>query len=277
MKKDMKEMGGNITNVSIEHRDQSNIGGHITSHTQWGYYNFSPHARTFEHNSYDCYEGNGLGTRNTWEQSRTIVLFLWCKSRREVSIAKEKFMKSSMGEKSIKVNELIQTQNAADRKVIHHENKSTCTFVKEEKSYTMNPLFRQQFHEEQGKMREKRRVSFYEEQSVIESISTSLEECECEKSGVSTKESEGKRKKTQNMENEGSLCYKLYKTIKILHSTSFFFFDFIIKESNCCSFSLFNKKIEPQLFNILTKTCRTKLNHEMKAKGEGMGKELSIG
>ncbi|KAI5663807.1 hypothetical protein M9H77_23130 [Catharanthus roseus] len=64
MRKDMKEMRGNITKLSMEHRDQRNIGCHVTSHTQWGYGIFSPHTRTFEHNSYDCYEGNRLGARN---------------------------------------------------------------------------------------------------------------------------------------------------------------------------------------------------------------------
>ncbi|KAI5663504.1 hypothetical protein M9H77_22827 [Catharanthus roseus] len=64
MRKDMKEMRGNITNLSMEHRDQSNIGGYVTSHTQWGYGNFSSYARSYEHNSYDCYESNRLGTRN---------------------------------------------------------------------------------------------------------------------------------------------------------------------------------------------------------------------
>ncbi|KAI5663877.1 hypothetical protein M9H77_23200 [Catharanthus roseus] len=53
MRKDMKEMRGDITNLSMEHKDQIYIGGHVTSYTQWGYGNFSPHARTFEHNSYD--------------------------------------------------------------------------------------------------------------------------------------------------------------------------------------------------------------------------------
>ncbi|KAI5667652.1 hypothetical protein M9H77_17505 [Catharanthus roseus] len=31
--------------------------------------NFSPYARTFEHNSYDCYEGNRLGTRNGYNDT----------------------------------------------------------------------------------------------------------------------------------------------------------------------------------------------------------------
>ncbi|KAI5677712.1 hypothetical protein M9H77_08662 [Catharanthus roseus] len=64
IRKDIKEMRGNITNLSMEHRDQSNIGGHVTSHTQQGYGNFSPYARFYEHNSYDCYESNRLGARN---------------------------------------------------------------------------------------------------------------------------------------------------------------------------------------------------------------------
>ncbi|KAI5672423.1 hypothetical protein M9H77_12787 [Catharanthus roseus] len=37
------------------------------------------------------------------------------------------------------------------------------------------------------------------------------------------------------------------------------------------------EEIQPQFFNFLTTTCGTKSNHGMKAKGEGMGKELSIG
>ncbi|KAI5662225.1 hypothetical protein M9H77_21548 [Catharanthus roseus] len=102
-----------------------------------------------------------------------------------------------MTTKSKKVDELSQAQDVVDRKVIHHEKKNTCTFIKEGKSYTMNALSPQQFHEEQRKMREKRRVSLNEEQSIIESISISLEECEHEKSVVSTKKSKGKRKKSE--------------------------------------------------------------------------------
>ncbi|KAI5681765.1 hypothetical protein M9H77_02993 [Catharanthus roseus] len=62
--KDMKEIRGNITNLFVEHRDQSNIRGQVISHTQRIYGNFTPHARTFEHNSYDYYGDNRLGTRN---------------------------------------------------------------------------------------------------------------------------------------------------------------------------------------------------------------------
>ncbi|KAI5668880.1 hypothetical protein M9H77_18733 [Catharanthus roseus] len=61
----------------------------------------------------------------------------------------------------------------------------------------------------------------------------------------------------QNMENEGSLGYKLYKTISFLPSTYFL--------------------IQSQFLDFLTTSCGTKPNHGMKAKGAGMGKELSIG
>ncbi|KAI5653971.1 hypothetical protein M9H77_31158 [Catharanthus roseus] len=69
MRKDMNEMRGNIINLSMEHRNQSNIGGHVTSHTQWGYCDFSPHVRTFEHNSYDRYEGNILVAKNGYNDT----------------------------------------------------------------------------------------------------------------------------------------------------------------------------------------------------------------
>ncbi|KAI5672376.1 hypothetical protein M9H77_12740 [Catharanthus roseus] len=81
----------------------------------------------------------------------------------------------------------------------------------------------------------------------------------------------------QSMENEGSLGYKLYKTISFLPSTSFSSFDSIINESICCSFSFFCDRIQSQFLNFLTTTCGTKPNHGMEAKEEGMGKELFIG
>ncbi|KAI5677450.1 hypothetical protein M9H77_08400 [Catharanthus roseus] len=76
----------------------------------------------------------------------------------------------------------------------------------------------------------------------------------------------------QKMENEGSLGYKLYKTKSFLLSTSFLSFDFIINESNSCSFSFFCDRIQSQFLHFLTTTCGTKLNHRMEAKEEGMGK-----
>ncbi|KAI5661928.1 hypothetical protein M9H77_21251 [Catharanthus roseus] len=65
IKKDVNKMRGNITNLSIEQRDQNNIGVHVISHTQWEYGNLSLYARSFEHNSYVCYERNRFGA---WEQ-----------------------------------------------------------------------------------------------------------------------------------------------------------------------------------------------------------------
>ncbi|KAI5672035.1 hypothetical protein M9H77_12399 [Catharanthus roseus] len=82
----------------------------------------------------------------------------------------------------------------------------------------------------------------------------------------------------QDLKNEGSLYYKLYKTISFLPSTSFLSFDFIINGSNSRSFSNFCDRIQSQFFNFLNTTCGTKLNHGiMKAKEKGMGNELSIG
>ncbi|KAI5650459.1 hypothetical protein M9H77_36464 [Catharanthus roseus] len=73
--------------------------------------------------------------------------------------------------------------------------------------------------------------------------------CECEKSVVSSKESEGKRKESECViENHESLNEKQVKEI-----------------------------IQSQFLDYLTTICGTKLNHGMKAKGEGTGKELSIG
>ncbi|KAI5682089.1 hypothetical protein M9H77_03317 [Catharanthus roseus] len=63
---------------------------------------------------------NRFGVRNHEEQRQ--------------SQAKGKIIESSMGEKPTKASKLSQAQDILDRKVIHHEKKSTCTFVKEEKS-----------------------------------------------------------------------------------------------------------------------------------------------
>ncbi|KAI5663475.1 hypothetical protein M9H77_22798 [Catharanthus roseus] len=116
----------------------------------------------------------------------------------------EKFMESSTGEKSTKVDEPSQAQDLLDRKVIHQE-KDTCNLVKEEYSYTMNSLSPQQLYEEKRKIEEKERVENairkksisedkrIEEQDVIEEKSRE----EKVKSVVSTKESEGKRKESE--------------------------------------------------------------------------------
>ncbi|KAI5664199.1 hypothetical protein M9H77_23522 [Catharanthus roseus] len=270
MRKDMKEMRGNIINLCIEHRDQSKIEGHITFLYSMEYGNFSPHAITFEHNSYYCHEGNRLEARNSynytsckrvprneikngenyvkmderfhkrrgdieryhdsydhyehsygskdkyidhndsysyggynykrssqtlgttsrplsynnlklsllcgtfgaydyvaWEQNMESLFYSYndckCENRKRIGSqpiktwnlmrqalrnrfgirnhegqrqgqTKEKSMESSMGKKSTKVYELSQAQDVVDKKVIHHDEKKTCTFIKEEKS-----------------------------------------------------------------------------------------------------------------------------------------------
>ncbi|KAI5676227.1 hypothetical protein M9H77_07177 [Catharanthus roseus] len=79
------------------------------------------------------------------------------------------------------------------------------------------------------------------------------------------------------MENEGSPCNKLYKIISFLPFTSFLSFDLIMNESNSCLFLSFVIEFNLNSLNFLTTTIGTKSNHGMKAEGEGMGKELSIG
>ncbi|KAI5653135.1 hypothetical protein M9H77_30322 [Catharanthus roseus] len=43
--------------------------GNFTPKRYIGVGNFSPHARSYEHNSYDCYEGNKLGARNCYNDT----------------------------------------------------------------------------------------------------------------------------------------------------------------------------------------------------------------
>ncbi|KAI5666992.1 hypothetical protein M9H77_16845 [Catharanthus roseus] len=44
------------------------LGGQMHDN-QWGYGNFSPHARSYDHNFYDCYEANRFGTRNDYNDT----------------------------------------------------------------------------------------------------------------------------------------------------------------------------------------------------------------
>ncbi|KAI5683073.1 hypothetical protein M9H77_04301 [Catharanthus roseus] len=53
----------------LEQSSRRNLGGHPMHNKQWGYGNFSPHARSYEHNSYDYYEGNRLGARNCYNDT----------------------------------------------------------------------------------------------------------------------------------------------------------------------------------------------------------------
>ncbi|KAI5681041.1 hypothetical protein M9H77_02268 [Catharanthus roseus] len=50
----------------LEQSSRRNLGGHSMHYNQWAYGNFSPYAKYYEHNSYDCFEGNRLGARNVY-------------------------------------------------------------------------------------------------------------------------------------------------------------------------------------------------------------------
>ncbi|KAI5681908.1 hypothetical protein M9H77_03136 [Catharanthus roseus] len=52
-----------------------NLGGHSMHNNQWAYGTFSPYARTSDHNSYKCYEGNRLGARNACEQEMKSLFY----------------------------------------------------------------------------------------------------------------------------------------------------------------------------------------------------------
>lgn len=51
-------------NAILKLSTRSNIGGHSIPNNQRGYGNFSPYPKSYEHNSYDFYQGNRLGDRN---------------------------------------------------------------------------------------------------------------------------------------------------------------------------------------------------------------------
>ncbi|KAI5682758.1 hypothetical protein M9H77_03986 [Catharanthus roseus] len=63
----------------LEQSSKRNLGRHRMHDNQWGYGNFSAHARSYEHNSYNCYESNRLGARDCYNDksckgvSRNIV------------------------------------------------------------------------------------------------------------------------------------------------------------------------------------------------------------
>ncbi|KAI5664124.1 hypothetical protein M9H77_23447 [Catharanthus roseus] len=60
MRKGVMNMRRNMTNLPMEYGGRNNIREYVTSHTQWGYGNFFPYARSYEHNSYDCYRAIDL-------------------------------------------------------------------------------------------------------------------------------------------------------------------------------------------------------------------------
>ncbi|KAI5652470.1 hypothetical protein M9H77_29657 [Catharanthus roseus] len=48
----------------LEQSNRRNLGGYLMHNNQREYGNFSPHARSYENNSYDCYESNRFGARD---------------------------------------------------------------------------------------------------------------------------------------------------------------------------------------------------------------------
>ncbi|KAI5676265.1 hypothetical protein M9H77_07215 [Catharanthus roseus] len=136
----------------------------------------------------------------------------------------EKFMESSMGEMSTKVDELSQTQDVVDRKVIDHEKKHMCTFLKEEN-----------LREE--KVKSDKKMSHQKEESALESelVNNSNNHFLACFSPIMQKF------EAQNMENTGSLGYKLYKTIRNLMVNIFtcelaLDIDHMLKCSSSCAY-----------------------------------------
>ncbi|KAI5652961.1 hypothetical protein M9H77_30148 [Catharanthus roseus] len=55
--------------ANYEQSSGRDLGGHSAHDNQWRYGNFSPPARSYEHNFYDCYEGNRFRTRNYYNDT----------------------------------------------------------------------------------------------------------------------------------------------------------------------------------------------------------------
>ncbi|KAI5661963.1 hypothetical protein M9H77_21286 [Catharanthus roseus] len=139
--------------------NRRNLGGYPMHNNLWRYCNFSPDTRSYEHilmiatRAIDLelelvimiylikdfqemtrrMEAQPIKTWSLMKQSLRNEFVVENHERQRKGQAKEKFMESSMHEMCRKVNKLAQTQDVIDRKLIHHEKKNTCTFVKEEK------------------------------------------------------------------------------------------------------------------------------------------------
>ncbi|KAI5682059.1 hypothetical protein M9H77_03287 [Catharanthus roseus] len=201
----------------------------------------------------------------------------------------EKIMESSTGEKSTKANKLSQAQDVLYRKVIHHEKKNTCTFVRKEKSReeeiksvvstkeserkrkeseclieNHESLKEEQVNEKKNEMEKSERTKEKGDkgEEMKDSrcdVSSSLNSLSTEEVNLFTNSNNHflacfpqtvQKFEAQNMENTEILGYKLYKTISFLPSTSFLSFDFIINKSNSCFFLSFVNSIS--IFELLT-------------------------
>ncbi|KAI5649626.1 hypothetical protein M9H77_35631 [Catharanthus roseus] len=66
--KDVKDLKREEETI-FEQSSRRDFGGHPTQDNQWGYGNFSSHARSYEHNSHNSYEGNRFETRNVYNDT----------------------------------------------------------------------------------------------------------------------------------------------------------------------------------------------------------------
>ncbi|KAI5664493.1 hypothetical protein M9H77_23816 [Catharanthus roseus] len=94
--------------------------GYFTSRRHVGVGNFSSYDKSSGYTSYDYYGGHGrVNAKYEYYERSPYDCY-------------EEYH-HSYGGKSAKSNKLSQAQDVIDIKVIHHEKKNTCTFVKEEK------------------------------------------------------------------------------------------------------------------------------------------------
>ncbi|KAI5650157.1 hypothetical protein M9H77_36162 [Catharanthus roseus] len=252
IRKDMTDMKGNMINLSMEHRSRNNIGEHVTSHTQWGYRNFSPYARP-----YDCGRSSqtlGIASRLLSYNNLKLPLLCGTFGRYDYE-AWEQEVESLFYSYGVREEVKFQLVLKSFSYVVNDWWDCNCEYrirmrLKPIKTWSlMKQALRircgVENYEGQGKgqakvkfmessmveeslktqaMEEKRTVeqgSFNEEQSVIESISTLLEECEYTKSVVSTKESEGKTKENEKVEEKQDDIEKSEETKEEMSSIPF--------------------------------------------------------
>ncbi|KAI5683012.1 hypothetical protein M9H77_04240 [Catharanthus roseus] len=140
-------------------------------------------------------------------------------------------------ERQRQANKLSPASHVIDRKVIHHEKKNTCTFVKKEKSREGKVKSIMCTKESEGKIKES--------EYLIENHE-SLKEEQVEEKQDEVEKSEERKEEMSLMIFEGDKREEM-------------------------------REIQHQFLNFLTTTCGKNSNHGKKAIGEGMGKELSMG
>ncbi|KAI5664547.1 hypothetical protein M9H77_23870 [Catharanthus roseus] len=177
---------------NYEKSSRRDFSGHPMHDNEWGYGNFSPQARSYEHifmitmRAKDLKE-KGAQPIKTWslmKQSLRNKFGVENHERQRQCQVKGKIIESSMGEKSTNSFKLSQAQDVVDRKVIHHEKKNTCAFVEEEKSRAEKVKSVLSTKESEGKRKES--------ECLIENYESLKEEEEKEKQDKSEKSEETK-------------------------------------------------------------------------------------